>query len=72
MPERYAEHEREEESMRELVGDHSIMSDRSGDGQKKVLTMRMLRERIEAQEPIDEFEWGGCGCAIDNGPGIAG
>jgi 3'-phosphoadenosine 5'-phosphosulfate sulfotransferase (PAPS reductase)/FAD synthetase len=63
-PERYAEHEREEESMRNLVGDHSIMSDRSGDGQKKVLTMRMLRERIEAQQPIDEFEWGGCGCAL--------
>lgn len=64
-PERYAEHEREEESMRELVGDYSMMTDRRGDGKKKVLTMRMLRERIEAKLAIDELDLGGCGCALD-------
>ena len=63
-PERYAEHEAWEEEMREMVGDHSIMTDRSGDGKKKVLTMREFRRRIEDQEPIDEFEFGGCACAL--------
>lgn len=64
MPERYAFHEAQEESMREIVGDHSIMRDRSG-GTSKPLTMRAFRERIEAQSSFDENEWGGCGCAID-------
>jgi 3'-phosphoadenosine 5'-phosphosulfate sulfotransferase (PAPS reductase)/FAD synthetase len=63
-PERYAAHEAEEESMREMVGDHSIMTDRSGDGKKKPLTMRRLRERIQGNQPIDEHDLGGCACAL--------
>lgn len=31
-------------------------------GVKRNLTMRELRERIEASQPIDEFDFGGCGC----------
>lgn len=63
-PERYARHEAEEEKMRELVGPESILTDRSGDGKKKPLTLRELRLKIEAEEPIDEFDLGGCGCAL--------
>lgn len=63
-PERYAKHEAEEQSMRELVGDHSIMSDRRGDGKKKVLTMRQFRERLEDDDANYELDLGGCGCAL--------
>jgi hypothetical protein len=40
------------------------MKDRTG-GTTKSLTMKTFRERIEQQGQFDEFEWGGCGCAID-------
>lgn len=62
-PERYAAHEAEEESMRLLVGDHSILKDRRG-GVRKPLTMRMFRERIEARQEYDCTDIGGCGCAL--------
>jgi 3'-phosphoadenosine 5'-phosphosulfate sulfotransferase (PAPS reductase)/FAD synthetase len=66
-PERYAMHEAEEESMRELVGDHSIMTE-TRNGKKRVLTMRQFRERIEADETnYNEFDLGGCGCALPTG-----
>jgi len=64
MPERYAFHEAEEEAMRVLVGDHSIMRDRRG-GKTTPLTMKQLRERIQKQGEFDAFEWGGCGCAVE-------
>jgi len=63
MPDRYAYHEQKEESLREYLGkDVAILRDRKGGGTAP-LTMRALRERIEAQpEQIPLFEWGGCGC----------
>lgn len=64
MPERYAYHEAQEESLREIVGDHSIMKDRRG-GVTRPLTMKDFRERMERQQEFDQHEWGGCGCAID-------
>jgi 3'-phosphoadenosine 5'-phosphosulfate sulfotransferase (PAPS reductase)/FAD synthetase len=63
-PERYAEHEAEEESMRQLVGDHSIMK-KYVKGERQNLTMKQLRESIEAKQEIDEFDFGGCGCALE-------
>lgn len=65
MPDRYAWHERQEEKLRAQVGDFSVMTDRRGDGKKKPLPMRVLRERIEAGESFDRYDWGGCGCALD-------
>ena len=65
MPERYRYHEGKEQEIRDTLGDVSIMADRSGDGVKKPLTMRMFRERIEAGAQIDMFEIGGCGCFVD-------
>lgn len=62
MPARFAEHEAEEESLRSYLGkDVAILRDRRG-GKTKPLTLRVLRERVEAREGIDEDEWGGCGC----------
>lgn len=62
-PERYDGWELWEESMRETVGDHSILRDRSGGGSKP-LTLRNFRLRVEAQQTFDQHEWGGCGCAL--------
>lgn len=62
MPERYALHEAKEEAFRAKVGDHSVMKDRRG-GVTKSLTMKMLRQRIEAGESFDRNDWGGCGCS---------
>jgi len=65
MPERFAYHEAQEEQLRYSMGkDVSIMKNRRG-GVTKPLTMKDLRERIQGKEPIDDHEWGGCGCAID-------
>jgi hypothetical protein len=64
-PKRYAWHEEQEQALRDQVGDFSVLSDRRGDGKKKPLTLRMLRERIEAGESFDRHDWGGCGCALE-------
>ena len=70
MPERYAFHEGKEESMRDLLGDVSILRDRTG-GETKPLTLRQLRERIQSGAQIDLFDWGGCGCYVDEPDGAA-
>jgi len=62
MPERYAYHERKEQEMRDYLGkDVAILRDRRG-GTTKPLTLRALRERSEAGDQLDLFDWGGCGC----------
>lgn len=63
LPKRYAFHEAEEEKVRQIVGDYSVMNDRRGGTGKKVMTMKAFRERIEAGESFDRHDWGGCGCA---------
>ncbi len=66
MPERYEYHEKREEDLRlYLKADVSILTDRSGDGAKKPLTLREFRERIQGGAQIDLFDIGGCGCFID-------
>lgn len=62
-PERYASWEDWETGMRETVGDHSILRDRSGGGSKS-LTLRNFRLSVEAKQPFDQLEFGGCGCAL--------
>lgn len=64
LPERYAFHEGKEEELRAIVGDYSVLRDRTG-GTTKTLTLRELRERIESNQTLDLFDWGGCGCAIE-------
>lgn len=62
-PNLYAQHEAKEEEIRAyLKKDVSMMTDRTGDGKKKPLTMKTLRLRIEAGEQVDMFDIGGCGC----------
>lgn len=62
LPERYAKHESFEQAIRVYLDkDVSVLTDRSG-GQKRTLTLRQLRERIESGGQIDMLDVGGCGC----------
>lgn len=66
----YLHHEQKEEEMRtHLDADVSILKDRRG-GDTKPLTLRALRERIDAGKgrQVDMFDWGGCGCFIGDEP----
>ncbi len=64
MPERYLEHEREEERFRRETGkDVAILRDRRG-GVTKPLTLSQLRAR-EDDSDIDQSTIGGCGCMAD-------
>jgi hypothetical protein len=63
-PETFHEWEKNEQSLRDLLGDVSILRDRSG-GETKTLTLRALRERIQAGGQIDMFAIGGCGCFVE-------
>ena len=66
-PERYRHHEEQEQSMRALVGEHSILKE-SKEGKLQPLTLKELRERIEADAAnYNEFDFGGCGCALPTG-----
>lgn len=68
-PERYAYHEGKEQALREYLGkDVSILRDRTAAAETTVLTLRNLRERIEGKQAgqIDMFDWGGCGCYVDD------
>ena len=69
LPDRYREHEAEEQRFRQATGkDVAILRDRTG-GTTRPLTLAELRRRIEAggrQLSIDDLtDFGGCGCAID-------
>jgi len=67
LPDVFAEWEANEEKMRNQLGDVSILRDRA-DGGNARLTLRTLRERVEAGREIDMFEIGGCGCFVDDAP----
>lgn len=68
LPERYAYHEAQEEKMRADVGpEATVLKDRKGGGPRRALSLRELRERHEAgDQQLDLFDWGGCGCAVDD------
>lgn len=61
-PSRYAEWEAGEEDVRQHIGaDVSILRDRA-DGDTKPLTLRALREEVEAGTSQPMFDIGGCAC----------
>lgn len=64
-PERYAFHEQKEQEFREFIGkDVSILRDRRG-GEVKPMTMKDLRERIEAGEQFDYDTGWECLCFVE-------
>ena len=64
-PIEFAQSEREENEIRAMLGDVSMLKDRAG-GEAKVLTLATLRERLEAGMQPDIFEIGGCGCFTED------
>lgn len=62
MPDRYRHHEEQEESLRRHLGKDVAILRRVRHGEKQPLTLRQLREEIEAGSQVDMFEVGGCGC----------
>lgn len=68
LPERFALFEREEAALRQTLGDVTILTDRSGDGLKKPLTLAEFRSRIERdpQVSLGFDDWNsGCGCFLE-------
>lgn len=66
LPERYRNFENDEQELIRITGKPvSILTDRSGDGKKKPLTLKDFRIRVEGGAQVDAFEEGGCGCASD-------
>lgn len=63
-PDRFAEWEANEESLRALLGDVAILRDRTG-GTTTPLPLKALREKLESGGQVDMFDIGGCGCMID-------
>jgi hypothetical protein len=63
-PEVFAHAERQENELRALLGNVSMLRDRVG-GTSMRLPLTMLRHRIEAGDSVDLFDIGGCGCFTD-------
>ncbi len=67
LPDEYRYHEQQEQALREYLDkDVSILREQV-QGEKRPLTLAELRERIEADQQIDMFDIGGCGCFLDDG-----
>lgn len=66
-PELYKYHEGKEQEMREFLGKDVSILRRTIKGERFNLTLRQLREELEADqvEQIDMFDIGGCGCFVD-------
>ena len=64
-PDRYAEHEQKELDLRDYLETESTILTEVVAGEKRGLTLRDLRLRIEASEQVDMFSIGGCGCFTD-------
>lgn len=65
LPERYAEHEAQEQRLRDHIGKPvAILRDRRG-GRTRPMSLKEFRERVQGGEKVDTDDHGGCGCAID-------
>lgn len=61
-PEVFAEWERGEREMQELVGQDVTILREQRKGVKMRLPLSVLRERVEGNQPVDELDIGGCNC----------
>lgn len=62
-PEFYADAEREEEKLRQRLGNVSILTDRRG-GSKKPMSLAQFRQRIAAGD-YDRYDYGSCSCFLE-------
>ncbi len=70
LPDKFADWEWQEEKLRASLGDFSILHDRRGGG-RHTLSLKSLRERVQAGERFPKFEWGGCGCGVQEADGLS-
>jgi hypothetical protein len=63
-PAYFGYNEDEENDTRAIVGDYSVLRDRTG-GVTKPLTLTALRKKVEEKKPIEENDWRGCACFFD-------
>lgn len=66
MPERYAWHEEWEQYIRTYLGKPVSILSISENRERKNLTLREFREKIQAGWKCEKFDFGGCGCYIDD------
>jgi hypothetical protein len=67
MPDRYRQHERAEQDFRDYLGRQDVTVARDwATKPPKNITLRELRERIDAGQQPDMFDIGGCGCFVDD------
>lgn len=59
-PDTFADWERNEATVRDQLGDVAILRDRRG-GKTKPLPLSVLRKNVQ---DVDEFDFGGCACAV--------
>lgn len=62
MPDRYAYHENKEQEIREFLGKDVAILKQMRNKVTRPLTLKDLRLQVEAEQPIDQHDWGGCGC----------
>lgn len=62
-PQVFAYAEQEERRCMTAIGrdDIGVLRDRRG-GRTKRISLAAFRQRIEANQPVDRLDWGGCGC----------
>jgi hypothetical protein len=66
MPDRYAVWEKKEQEIREFLDKDVSIMQRMVDGKKNPLTLKQLREEMQANPTLfDDFEIGGCNCFVD-------
>lgn len=65
LPERFDFHAAKERDFMARRGGMAILRDRRGGGTRP-LTLHALKDRVRAGGEVDRFEFGGCGCAIDD------
>lgn len=63
LPERYLEWEEQEQKFMREIGSYTILKDRRG-GQKKNMSLREFRERVQAGKDYDQMDFGVCGCFV--------
>tara|TARA_R110000803_G_scaffold18124_3_gene48651 strand:- start:126 stop:896 length:771 start_codon:yes stop_codon:yes gene_type:complete len=63
-PERYAEAEEWELGMQDYLECENTILRTTVNNERVNLSLKQLREKIESEEPIDEFDFGGCACAL--------
>jgi hypothetical protein len=67
-PDRYLEYEKREEDVYASIGKKNPFLRKTIDGKLHYITMREFRQLyLEPGGEVDELDWGGCGCFVDQG-----